>query len=150
MAGRERVGQDAILAALPGLAGKSVLVVGCGDGHHPRLFRRAGASRVMGVDAAQELIAIAQRAEERDPLGISYEIHPTVRLPRMGVFDFVTVVWPADSPDPDSIATRLSPNLKPGARLVILSPRPELESVFSRAGYSSVESDQDFLVLRKD
>ncbi|MFD8500695.1 class I SAM-dependent methyltransferase [Amycolatopsis sp. NPDC059657] len=150
MAGRERVEQDAILSALPGLAGKSVLVVGCGDGHYPRLFRLAGASRVMGVDSSQELIAIAQRAEERDPLGISYEIHETARLPRMGVYDFVTVTWPTGSPDTDSIVTHLSPNLKSGARLVILSPPPEIESVFTRAGYRSVQSDQDFLVLLKD
>ncbi|WP_370942994.1 class I SAM-dependent methyltransferase [Amycolatopsis sp. cg5] len=147
MAGRERVGHDTILSVLPGLAGKSVLVVGCGDGHHPRLFRRAGASRVMGVDASQELIAIAQRAEERDPLGISYEIHATARLPRMGVFDFVTVTWPTGQPDTDAIVARLSPNVKPGARLVILSPLPELEPAFTRAGYRVLESDQDFLVL---
>ncbi|SDZ08230.1 Methyltransferase domain-containing protein [Amycolatopsis xylanica] len=147
MAGRERVGQDSILTALPGLSGKSVLVVGCGDGHYPRLFRRAGASRVMGVDGSQELIAIAQRAEERDPLGISYEVHATARLPRMGVFDFVTVAWPAGSSDIDAIVARLSPNLKPGARLVILSPLPELEAAFARAGYRVLESDQDLLVL---
>ncbi len=78
-----------LLEALPDLAGRAVLVVGCGDGRYPRLLRREGARRVVGVDADQALIAAAQREEERDPVGISYEVHQLARLPVMGAFDVV-------------------------------------------------------------
>ncbi|MFJ8911475.1 class I SAM-dependent methyltransferase [Amycolatopsis sp. NPDC102389] len=78
-----------VLEALPDLAGRSVLVVGCGDGRYPRLLRGKGARRVVGVDADQTLIAAAQREEERDPVGISYEVHQLARLPVMGAFDAV-------------------------------------------------------------
>ncbi|HEV7979989.1 class I SAM-dependent methyltransferase [Amycolatopsis sp.] len=57
------------------------------------LFRNAGARRVAGVDSSSEMVAYAQRVEERDPLGISYELYDAVRLPRMGSFDVVTAVW---------------------------------------------------------
>ncbi|OXM44381.1 class I SAM-dependent methyltransferase [Amycolatopsis alba] len=107
----------ALLEALPDLAGRAVLVVGCGDGRFPRLFRGNGARRVVGVDADQALIAVAQREEERDPAGISYEVHQLARLPVMGTFDIVTAFL--DSPGP---LGRVAASLAPGGLLVIVAP----------------------------
>ncbi len=44
------VEQATLLAALPDLAGRSVLDVGTGTGFYPRTFKRLGAGRVVGVD----------------------------------------------------------------------------------------------------
>ncbi|OXM45255.1 ToxA protein [Amycolatopsis thailandensis] len=105
-----------LLEALPDLAGRSVLVVGCGDGRFPRLFRGGGARRVVGVDAAQTLIAVAQREEERDPVGISYEVHQLARLPVMGAFDVVVAFL--DSP---GHLDRVAASLVAGGQLVVVA-----------------------------
>lgn len=105
-----------LLEALPDLAGRSVLVVGCGDGRYPRLLRGKGARRVVGVDADQVLIAAAQREEERDPAGISYEVHQLTRLPAMGVFDVVLAFL--DSPDH---LGRVAASLVTGGLLVVVA-----------------------------
>ncbi|KZB84574.1 class I SAM-dependent methyltransferase [Amycolatopsis regifaucium] len=105
-----------LLEVLPDLAGRSVLVVGCGDGRYPRLFRREGARRVIGVDADQVLIAAAQREEERDPSGISYEVHQLDRLPVMGTFDIVLAFL--DSPDH---LGRIAASLVTGGHLVVVA-----------------------------
>ncbi|RSN63148.1 ToxA protein [Amycolatopsis sp. WAC 04182] len=105
-----------LLEALPDLAGRSVLVVGCGDGRYPRLLRSKGARRVVGVDADQTLIAAAQREEERDPVGISYEVHQFARLPVMGAFDIVLAFL--DSSDP---LGRVAASLVTGGLLVAVA-----------------------------
>ncbi|WP_410578561.1 class I SAM-dependent methyltransferase [Amycolatopsis sp. lyj-108] len=105
-----------LLDAMPDLAGRSVLVVGCGDGRYPRLFREKGARRVVGVEADQTLIAAAQREEERDPVGISYEVHQLSRLPVMGTFDIVLAFL--DSPDH---LGRLAASLAMGGLLVAVA-----------------------------
>ncbi|GAB3722843.1 hypothetical protein GCM10027598_38060 [Amycolatopsis oliviviridis] len=106
----------ALLEALPDLAGRAVLVVGCGDGRYPRLLRSEGARRVVGVDANQALIAVAQREEERDPIGISYELHRLARLPVMGAFDVVVALL--DSPEH---LGRVAASLVTGGLLVVVA-----------------------------
>jgi 2-polyprenyl-3-methyl-5-hydroxy-6-metoxy-1,4-benzoquinol methylase len=120
-----------VLSALPDLAGKSVLDVGAGAGHYPRLFRRRGAGRVIGVDASRDLIAYAQRAEERDPLGISFETHDPANLPVLGTFDVVTAIWVIGHAPGlaalDDLVARLAANLVRPGRLVALSSNPDLD-----------------------
>ncbi|MFK0251022.1 class I SAM-dependent methyltransferase [Amycolatopsis azurea] len=106
----------ALLEALPDLAGRSVLVVGCGDGRYPRMIRGKGARRVVGVDADNTLIAVAQREEERDPIGISYEVHRLARLPVMGAFDVVMAFL--DSPEH---LGRVAASLVTGGLLVVVA-----------------------------
>ncbi|MGW4484660.1 class I SAM-dependent DNA methyltransferase [Amycolatopsis sp. NPDC004368] len=108
---------DAVLAAVGPLAGRWVLVVGSGTGVHTRLVRSAGASRVVGVDADRALIASAQRQEERDPLGISYEVHEPLKLPVIGDFDVVIALGVTGPPDP--LVSRLAANLRSGGLLVL-------------------------------
>ncbi|MFD6073346.1 class I SAM-dependent methyltransferase [Amycolatopsis lurida] len=105
-----------LLEALPDLAGRSVLVVGCGDGRYTRLLRQEGARRVVGVDADQTLIAVAQREEERDPVGVSYEVHQLARLPVMGAFDVVVAFL--DSP---AHLDRVAASLMTGGLLVAVA-----------------------------
>ncbi|GAA4528648.1 class I SAM-dependent methyltransferase [Amycolatopsis samaneae] len=120
-----------VLAALPDPAGRSVLDVGCGTGFYPRLFRRAGAGRVIGVDASREMIAHAQRAEERDPYGISYEALDARTLPVLGTFDIVTSIWllgyAEHEAELDAMLAGMTANLRPDGTLVVLFPNPEAD-----------------------
>ncbi|MEV7552514.1 class I SAM-dependent methyltransferase [Amycolatopsis sp. NPDC089917] len=124
----------ALREALPDLAGRSVLVVGCGDGRFPRLFRGDGARRVVGVDADKALIAVAQREEERDPAGISYEVHQLARLPVMGAFDVVVAFL-----DAASHLGRIAASLVAGGRLVVVATNGlDLEEALRDNGFQNV------------
>jgi SAM-dependent methyltransferase len=138
-----------LLAAMPDLAGRSVLDVGTGTGFYPRLYKQLGAARVTGVDAAQEMVAYARLVEERAPLGISYEVHDAADLPELGEFDVVTSVWllgyAAGEAALDGMLARLVANLARGGTLVALVPNPELDwdglDTFPRYGLAAAKTE---------
>ena len=123
--------QGTLLAALPDLRGRSVLDVGTGTGFYPRIYKRLGATRVVGVDASTEMITYARRVEEREPLGLRFEVHDGGVLPRLGEFDVVTSVWllgyAEGQPALDQMVTNLVANLAAGGTLVALTPNPDLD-----------------------
>jgi SAM-dependent methyltransferase len=138
-----------LLAALPDLAGRSVLDVGTGTGFYPRLYKQLGAARVTGVDASPEMVAYARQVEEREPLGISYEVHDAAALPKLGEFDVVTAVWllgyaPGEAAL-DGMLARLVANLAAGGTLVALVPNPELDwdglDIYPRYGISAAKTE---------
>jgi SAM-dependent methyltransferase len=138
-----------VLAALGDLSRRSVLDVGSGTGFYPRLFRSSGASRVFGVDAARAMVGYAQRQEERDPLGISYEVHDALKLPVIGAFDVVTAVWLIGYAPGlaalDTMLAGLAANVRPGGRLVLLHPNPEADwavlADYARYGLTTTPHD---------
>ena len=62
------------LAMVGDVRGKSVLDLASGTGFYSREFKRRGAADVLGVDISGEMVAVAQQLEERDPLGVRYEV----------------------------------------------------------------------------
>lgn len=137
-----------LVSALPDLAGGSVLDVGAGTGFYPRLFKRLGAARVTGVDASPEMIAYAPLVEEREPLGIAYEVQDAAALPKLGEFDVVTAVWllgyaPGEAAL-DGMLANLVANLAEGGTLVALVPNPELDwdglDIFPRYGLTAAKT----------
>jgi len=70
---REQLNNPAFLALIGDVRGKTVLDAGCGEGYNTRLLARAGA-RVTGVDVSSRMIELARAEEEREPLGIRYEV----------------------------------------------------------------------------
>ena len=135
-----------LLSAVGDLLGKSVLDVACGTGFYARLFRDLGATKVVGVDSAGEMIAYARHVEKREWRGITYEQHDATTLPVLGEFDVVTAVWllgyADDVPALDVMIGNLTANLVPGGRLVVLVPNPEpdweLYARYGRYGYEIV------------
>ena len=135
-----------LLSAVGDLLGKSVLDVACGTGFYARLFRDLGATKVVGVDSAGEMIAYARHVEKREWRGITYEQHDATDLPVLGEFDVVTAVWllgyADDVPALDAMIGNLTANLVPGGRLVVLVPNPEpdweLYARYGRYGYEIV------------
>ncbi len=132
-----------LLSALGDLRGKSVLDVACGTGFYPRLFHDLGATTVLGVDSAGEMIGYARHVEERQPRGITYHQHDATDLPGLGQFDLVTAVWllgyADDEPALDAMIDNLKRNVADGGRLVVLVPNPDADwdllEQYGRYGY---------------
>ena len=132
-----------LLSAAGDLLGRSVLDVACGTGFYARLFHDLGATRVVGVDSAGEMIGYARHVEEREPRGITYEQHDATALPVLGEFDVVTAVWLLGYADDeaalDVMIANLAANLAPGGRLVVLVPNPDADwdllAQYGRYGY---------------
>jgi ubiquinone/menaquinone biosynthesis C-methylase UbiE len=61
------------------LSGRIVLDAGCGEGYNTRQFAQRGA-KMTGVDISPKMIQLARAEEEREPLGISYEVASTNEL----------------------------------------------------------------------
>lgn len=132
-----------LLSAVGDLLGKAVLDVACGTGFYARLFHDLGATRVVGVDSAGEMIGYARYVEEREPRGITYEQHDATTLPVLGEFDIVTAVWllgyAEDEQALDTMIANLKANLAEGGRLVVLVPNPDADwdllAQYGRYGY---------------
>ena len=71
---RSFVEEHSMFKLLPDLAGRSVADLACGDGIYARKLMRAGAGRVVGVNISPEMIALAERAETVQPLGVRYVV----------------------------------------------------------------------------
>jgi toxoflavin synthase len=69
---RVHVEEHSMFALLPDLEGCSVVDLACGEGIYSRKLLRRGASRVVGVDISPEMVSLARRAEEAEPLGAEY------------------------------------------------------------------------------
>ncbi len=71
---RNFVEEHSMFKLLPDLAGRSVVDLACGEGTYARKLMRAGAGRVVGVDISPAMIALAERAETVEPLGVRYVV----------------------------------------------------------------------------
>ena len=71
---RNFVEEHSMFDLLPDLAGRSVVDLACGDGIYARKLMQAGARSVVGVDISPEMIALAERAETAQPLGVRYVV----------------------------------------------------------------------------
>jgi SAM-dependent methyltransferase len=60
------------LRALPSMAGKDVIELGCGTGYFGARLRRAGAGRVVGVDVTPAQLDTARRCEAEFRLGLEF------------------------------------------------------------------------------
>ncbi|MCG8352979.1 MAG: class I SAM-dependent methyltransferase [Chloroflexales bacterium] len=61
------------------VSGRPICDLACGQGQVARQLAQQGA-QVIGVDISRELIAIAQREEANDPLGITYIVDDATTL----------------------------------------------------------------------
>ena len=72
---------------------QNVLDVACGTGCYSRLLKQAGARTVVGVDVSPEMIRVAEQEEQRQQLGVSYQVCNALELPVLGEFDVVTATF---------------------------------------------------------
>ena len=64
---RVYVDRHTLLSLAGPLEGKTVLDLGCGEGHYTRLLKRADASAALGVDVSPEMIRLAEDLERAEP-----------------------------------------------------------------------------------
>jgi SAM-dependent methyltransferase len=122
-------GRPPTLALCEPLAGTRVLDLGCGEGYCARLLRKKGAREVVGIDVSAQMIALARAEEEREPLGIRYEVGEATALSGCaeGSFDVVLSMFMFNYLGIDDTRKALAEILRvlrPGGRLVLAVPHP--------------------------
>jgi SAM-dependent methyltransferase len=68
------------LALVGDVNGRSILDLASGTGFYSREFKRRGASRVLGVDISGAMVDAARAMEDREPLGVQYEVGDVAEL----------------------------------------------------------------------
>ena len=98
----------------------------CGQGVVSRVLARRGAS-VIGVDISKELLAIAERYEQDEPLGITYLLDDARTLRALDETGFDAVVCSMalmDISDLDACLCSVVRILRPGGRFVFSTVHP--------------------------
>ena len=106
---REHLNNPAFLKFIDDLKDKDVLDAGCGEGHNTRVFARLGA-RMTGIDISLKMIEHARLAEQRESLGIHYEVASFSDLSLFQDASFDTVVSTMalmDGPDYDKAVSEI-------------------------------------------
>jgi SAM-dependent methyltransferase len=123
---REHLNNPAFFRFVGDLKGKLVLDAGCGEGYNTRHFARLGAQMV-GVDLSSRMIDLARQEEEREPLGIRYEVASFTNLSLFPSSTFEAIVSTMalmDSPDFAGTARELFRVLRPGGELCFSVTHP--------------------------
>lgn len=98
---REHFNNPAFLKFIGDLNGRRVLDAGCGEGYNTRILARRG-TQVVGVDISQRLVELARQIEQKEPLGIRYDV---ASFSELSLFDnasfdaIVSFMALMDSPD---------------------------------------------------
>jgi len=137
---REYFNNPAFLKFIGSLEGKAVLDAGCGEGYNTRILARSGA-RVTGVDISPRMVELARQEEQREPLGIRYEVTSFSELSFFGDASFDVVVSTMalmDSPDFEGALKEFYRVLRKKGRLFFSVTHP----CFMTRGYDWIEDNQ--------
>jgi SAM-dependent methyltransferase len=113
---------DEELGALPMLAGKDVIELGCGTGYFGAWLRRAGAARVVGVDVTPAQLETARRCEAQFQLGMEFVEASAEDVPLpdecfdLAVSEYGASIWC----EPRAWIGEAARLLRPGGELVFL------------------------------
>ena len=69
---RKHVEEYTLFNILGKVEGKEVLDLACGEGFYTRKLKNKGASEILGVDISEEMIQLAKKEEQRNPIGCAY------------------------------------------------------------------------------
>jgi SAM-dependent methyltransferase len=139
---REHFNNPAFLRFIGDLGGKTVLDAGCGEGYNTRLLARSGA-RMTGVDISQRMVDLARQEEQREPLGIRYEVASFSDLSLFDDASFDTVVSfmaLMDGPDFGGASREIFRVLRSPGELIFSITHP----CFMTRGYGWVEDENGY------
>ncbi|WP_030674336.1 class I SAM-dependent methyltransferase [Streptomyces sp. NRRL B-1347] len=110
--------------------GKSVLDLASGTGFYSREVKRRGATEVFGVDISGEMVAVARAFEEREPLGVLYEVGDVSELRPLGRhFDVALAVqllnYAEDIAAMERMCRNVRRSLKPGGEFFVFAQNPD-------------------------
>ncbi|MFB7514872.1 class I SAM-dependent methyltransferase [Streptomyces sp. NPDC056144] len=120
----------AFLAMVGDVRGRSVLDLASGTGFYSREMKRRGAAEVYGVDISGEMVAVARSFEQREPLGVRYEVGDVAELPDLGrKFDVALGVqalnYAPDVAAMERMCRNIHRNLAPGAEFFVFAQNPD-------------------------
>lgn len=125
---RLRVETYSLMNLIGDVTGKKVLDVACGEGYFTRILRRAGASKVVGLDISERMIALARDQEAKEPMGIEYLVEDARSVVPRQDFDLVVSAWllvyAQDRAELASMCQGLASRVKPGGRFVTFTTNP--------------------------
>ncbi|MFJ6793580.1 class I SAM-dependent methyltransferase [Streptomyces sp. NPDC091268] len=118
------------LALVGDVNGKSVLDLASGTGFYSREFKRRGAGDVLGIDISGEMVAVARKLEEQEPLGVRYEAGDAAALRTFEQpFDVGLAVqllnYAPDIATTELMCRNIHRSLKPGAELFLINQSPD-------------------------
>jgi SAM-dependent methyltransferase len=123
--------RPAVLELCEPYAGRGVLDLGCGEGYCSRLLARGGAREVLGIDVSSGMIEAARREEQREPLGLSFDVGDATALSNLdsGRFDLVLAMFLFNYLTTHAMARCMSEVarvLRRGGRFVFAVPHPAM------------------------
>ncbi|MFF6981996.1 class I SAM-dependent methyltransferase [Streptomyces sp. NPDC008343] len=112
------------------VSGRSILDLACGTGFYSREFKRRGATDVLGVDISVEMIAAARDFEQREPLGVRYEVGDVAELrPFDRRFDIAVGVqclnYAEDIAAMERMCRNIHRSLVPGGEFFVFAQKPD-------------------------
>jgi ubiquinone/menaquinone biosynthesis C-methylase UbiE len=114
------------------VSGASLLDLACGDGHYTRIFKKMGASPVVGVDISTKMIELATAADKGEPMGIEYRVGDARSVHFRASFDIVLAVYllnyARSELDLLAMAKAIYRSLKPGGRFVTVNNNPNQQA----------------------
>jgi 2-polyprenyl-3-methyl-5-hydroxy-6-metoxy-1,4-benzoquinol methylase len=125
---RSRIEIYSFMKLIGDLEGKKVLDVACGEGHFTRILREAGASKVVGLDISERMIALARLQEAKEPMGIEYLVADARSIVAQQDFDVVVSAWllvyAHDRAELARMCQGLASRLRPGGRFITFTTNP--------------------------
>lgn len=140
-----QIAEYTLLHHLGDIKGKSILDLACGEGFHPRRYKKLGAGRLVGVDVSTQMIELARQEEARNPLGIEYIVSPVEDLGKIGEFDIVVAIFLLNYAQTKeqllSMCHCIYDNLKLGKRFLTITNNPDKAGVYPVDAFKEYGAD---------
>tara|TARA_B100001173_G_C15999645_1_gene552875 strand:+ start:304 stop:1413 length:1110 start_codon:yes stop_codon:yes gene_type:complete len=113
----------------------TIVDLACGEGHYTRSLRKAcpRATRVVGVDIAEEMIAMAKEKEKNKPIGVKYivqDVKEEAGAKDEERFDLATAAWLLvyckSVAELNEMCKAVANYVKPGGRFLTIITNPQM------------------------
>ena len=128
---REGLNNPATFELIGKVTDLTILDLACGEGYNTRILARKGA-KVAGIDFSEKMIEFAKQQEDKEKLGIRYEVMNTADLREFSnsEFNLVTCFMSLqDIQDFKKTISEVARVLKNGGRFVFSIPHPCTEMI---------------------
>jgi len=117
------------------ISANAIVDLACGEGHYTRALRKAfpTATRVVGVDIAEEMVLMAREKEKNKPIGITYvvqDVKDEAGAKDEERFDLATAAWLLvyckTKTELKEMCEAVANYVKPGGRFLTIITNPQL------------------------